>query len=105
MAVSLIISKLQEECDGNMFAENYNKYHCTNYYHGIRNFAHCAIQTNVFPDLRNLIKFWQEINHMGAFTSALCDLIESYKYCKNDTDQVRNDADPIKTDQPINGAI
>ncbi len=48
MAVSFIENKLQEECDGNMFAENYNKYHCTNCYHGIQNFAHFAHQTNVF---------------------------------------------------------
>jgi hypothetical protein len=30
MAVSFINNELQEECDGNMFAENYDKYHCKN---------------------------------------------------------------------------
>jgi len=28
MAISFLQYELQEECDGNMFAENYNKYHC-----------------------------------------------------------------------------
>jgi len=50
MAVSLIKSELEEECDGNMFSENYNKYHCTNCYHGKRNFAHFTRQSNVFLD-------------------------------------------------------
>jgi hypothetical protein len=35
ISVSIITNKLQEECDGNMFAENYNKYHCANCYNGI----------------------------------------------------------------------
>ncbi len=57
-------------------------------------------------DPRNLIKLSKKIDHReGAFTSALCDLIKNYKYCKNDADQVQNDADPIKTDQPVIGAI
>jgi hypothetical protein len=53
-------------------------------------------------DPRNLIKFSQKIDHRkGAFTSALCELIKNYKYCKNDADQVQNDVNPIKTDQPV----
>jgi hypothetical protein len=32
ISVSIITNKLQEECDGNMVAENYNKYHCANCY-------------------------------------------------------------------------
>ncbi len=48
MAVSFIESKLHDECDGNMFSENYNKYHCANCYHGIRNFAHFASQMDIF---------------------------------------------------------
>jgi hypothetical protein len=27
MAISIINNKLNKECDGNMYAENYNKYH------------------------------------------------------------------------------
>jgi hypothetical protein len=57
MAVSIINNELQEECDGNMFAENYIKNHCANCYNGINNFSHFARQTNVFLDPRNLIKF------------------------------------------------
>ncbi len=37
--------------------------------------------------------------------STLCDLIKNYKYCKNDMDQVLNDADPSNEDQPVIEAI
>jgi hypothetical protein len=75
-------------------------------FNGIKNFAHFLHQTNVFTDQQNLIKFSRKIIHQeGAFTSALCELIKNYKYCKNDADQVQNDADPIKTDQPVIGAV
>jgi hypothetical protein len=40
-----------------------------------------------------------------VFVSTLCDLIKNYKYCKSDADQVPNDADIIKPDQPIIGPI
>ncbi len=30
MAISLLNEELQKECDGNIFAEGYNKYHCKN---------------------------------------------------------------------------
>jgi hypothetical protein len=57
-------------------------------------------------DLPNFIKFSQKINHKeGAFTSALCDLIKNFKYCKNDADQVQNDNDPTNFNQPVIGAI
>jgi len=66
-----------------MFDENYNKYHCTNCYYGISDFAHFARQTNVFSDMQNLIKFSQKINpREGAFISALSESIKNYKYCK-----------------------
>ncbi len=38
MAISIINDELQEECDGNIFAEGYNKYHCANCYNGIKIF-------------------------------------------------------------------
>jgi hypothetical protein len=61
---------------------------------------------NIFTDPQNIIKFSQKFNHReGAFTSTLCELIKNYKYFKNDADQVLNDADPIKADQPVIGAI
>jgi hypothetical protein len=41
----------------------------------------------------------------GAFTSALCELIKNFEYCKNDADQVPNDADPDIFNQPVIGAI
>jgi hypothetical protein len=50
MAISIINDELQEEYDGNIFAEGYNKYHCANCYNGIKTFAHFARQTNVFSD-------------------------------------------------------
>jgi hypothetical protein len=69
-------------------------------------FSHFACQTNIFTDPQNLISFAWKINHReGGFTSPLCELIKNYKYFKNDADQVQNDADPIKTDQHVNGAI
>jgi hypothetical protein len=85
MAISIINSKFDDECDGNMFADNYDKYHCKTCYNGISNFSHFSRHTNIFSDPKNLIKFSQKINHKeGAFTSALCELIKNYKYCKND---------------------
>jgi len=55
---------------------------------------------------RNLIKFSQKIYHSeGAFTSALCELIKNFKYCKNNADQVQKDADPNIFNQPVIGAI
>jgi hypothetical protein len=106
MAISLLNDELEDEFDGNIFAEGFDKYHCKNCYNGIKKFSHFARKTNVFTDPQNLIKFLQKLNHReGAFTSDLCELIKNYKYCKNDTDQVQNDADPTKTDQPVIGAI
>ncbi len=106
MAISILNNNLEQNCDGNMFAEGYDKYHCQNCYNGIKKFSHFAHQTNVFLDPRNLIKFSRKINHSeGVFTSALCELIKNFKYCKNDADQVQNDADPNIFNQPVIGAI
>ncbi len=106
MAISLLHDELATECDGNIFADGYDKYHCKNCYNGITIFSHFAGQTNVFTDPQNLINFLRKINHReGAFTSALFELIKNYKYCENHTDQVLNDADPIKKDQTVIGAI
>jgi hypothetical protein len=63
MAISLLNDELEKECDGNIFAEGYDKYHCKNCYNGIKNFSHFARQTNVFMDPQNLIKFSQIFNH------------------------------------------
>ncbi len=32
MAISILNNDLEEECDGNIFAEGYDKYHCKNCY-------------------------------------------------------------------------
>ncbi len=32
MAISILKDELEKACDGNIFAENYNKYHCANCY-------------------------------------------------------------------------
>jgi len=37
--------------------------------------------------------------------SPASELIKNYKYCKNDKDQVQNDKDPTKFNQPVIGAI
>jgi hypothetical protein len=55
MAISLLNDELEEECDGNIFAEGYDKYHYKNCYNGIKKFSHFASKTNVFTDLQNLI--------------------------------------------------
>jgi hypothetical protein len=57
MAISILNNDLEEECDGNIFAEGYDKYHCKNCYNGIKIFSHFVCQTNVFLDPQNLIKF------------------------------------------------
>jgi hypothetical protein len=57
MAISILNNNLEEECDGNIFAEGYDKYHHKNCYKGIKNLSHFERQTNVFSDPRNLIKF------------------------------------------------
>jgi hypothetical protein len=102
MAISIITSEFHGECDGNMFADNYDKYHCKNCYNGIQNFSHFSGQTDIFLDPINLIKFLRKINHKeGAFTSALCELIKNYKCCKSDADQVLNDTDQETFNQPI----
>jgi hypothetical protein len=38
MAISLLSNIEAEECYGNIFAENFDKYHCKNCYNGICNF-------------------------------------------------------------------
>jgi hypothetical protein len=106
MAISILNNDLEQNCDGNIFAEGYDKYHCQNCYNGIKKFSHFACQTNVFSDPRNSIKFSRKINHSeGAFTNTFCELIKNFKYCKNDADQVQNDADPNIFNQPVIGAI
>jgi hypothetical protein len=106
MAISILYNDFDQDCDGNIFAEGYDKYHCKHCYNGINNFSHFKRQANVFSDPRNLINFSRKITQNdGAFTSALCELIKNYKYCKNDADQIHNDADPYIFNQPVIGAI
>jgi hypothetical protein len=50
MAISLLNDELEEECDGLIFAEGYDKYHCKNCYNGIKNVSHFARKTNVSTD-------------------------------------------------------
>jgi hypothetical protein len=57
MAISILNNDLEQDCDGNIFAEGYDKYHCKNCYNGIKNFSHFARQTNIFTDPQNFIKF------------------------------------------------
>ncbi len=64
----------------------------------------CLDLNNFFKNImsHNLII---NTNREGEFVSALCDIIKNYKYCKNDADQVQNDTEPNKSDQPIIGPI
>jgi len=48
---------------------------------------------NVCEKHKNLIKSDQ---NEKARSKSLCALIKNIKYCKNDADQTKNDADPIK---------
>jgi hypothetical protein len=50
MAISMPNNNLDHNCDGNIFSEHYDKYHCQNCYNGIKNFSHFERQTNVFLD-------------------------------------------------------
>jgi hypothetical protein len=85
MAISLLNDKLEEHCDGNIFAEGYNKYHCKNCYNGIKNFSHFVRQTDLFTDPQNLIKNKEKFNQRNDnFISALFNLIKDNTYCKND---------------------
>ena len=108
-AATMAISILQQDCDflqdPYTFTKNYTQYCCDKCYSAFKNMK-LSVKPNICVDPKNLIKFSPRFNkEEGMFTSPLCDLIKNYKYCKNDVDQVQNDADPIKTDQPVIGAI
>ncbi len=51
MAISILTDQLEDNCDGNIFSEGYDKYHCKNCYNGIKNFAHFVCQTDVFMEI------------------------------------------------------
>jgi hypothetical protein len=108
-AATMAISILHQDCnylqDPYTFTKKYTEYCCDKCYSTFLNMKFDKKQ-NICADPNNLIKSLQKINQKeGTFTSALCDLIKNYKYCKNDTDQVQNDADPIIEDQPVIAAI
>jgi hypothetical protein len=48
MAISLLNDELEEECDGNIFAEGNDKYHCKNCYNVIKKFSHFALKNKRF---------------------------------------------------------
>ncbi len=49
MAIALLQDKNADECYGNIFSENFDKYHCSNCYNGLRNFVR-------MPGLKNSYK-------------------------------------------------
>jgi hypothetical protein len=49
MAISLLSNIEAEECDGNIFDENFDKYHCKNCYNGIKTFLS-------LPNLKQIFK-------------------------------------------------
>ncbi len=94
MAISLLTDDFEDQCDGNMFAEGFNKYHCKNCYHGIKNFSHFARQKDIFQDPRILIKKVGKFNQSNDnFISALFNLIKEHTYCKKDVINQLKDMD------------
>jgi hypothetical protein len=108
-AATKAIYILHQDCDYLQdlytFTKNYTQYCCDKCHSAFKNMKFVN-KPNVCMDPKNLIKLSRKLNEKeGLFTSPLCDLIKNYKYCKNDVDQVLDDADLIKEDQPVIAAI
>jgi len=94
MAISLLTDEFEDQCDGNIFAEGFNKYHCKNCYNGIRNFSHFARQKDIFQDKRILIKKTGKFNQPNEnFINALFNLNKEHTYCKKDVINQLKDVD------------
>jgi hypothetical protein len=94
MAISLLKDEFEDQCDGNIFAEGFSKYHCKNCYNGTKIFSYFACQTDIFQDPQNLIKKTENFNQPNEnFMSELFNLIKDHKYCKNDAINQLKDVD------------
>ncbi len=86
----MAITMLQDdfECQ----TKNYTQYCCDKCYQAFQKMDFSQ-DPNVCQKHRNLINFAPK---QKARANSLCVLIKNTKYCKNDADQMKNDADPIK---------
>jgi len=92
-AATMAISMLQDdfECPYT-FTKNYTQYCCDKCYKAFKEMDFSQ-DPNVCQKHRNLINY---VPTQKARANYLCALIKNNKYCKNDADQTKNDADPIK---------
>jgi transposase InsO family protein len=92
-AATMAISFLNEdfECPYT-FTKNYTQYCCDKCYNAFKK-MNFSTDPNVCEKHKNLIKSDQ---NEKARAKSLCALIKNIKYCKNDADQTKKDADPIK---------
>jgi hypothetical protein len=92
-AATMAISFLQEDFDcPYTFTKNYTQYCCDKCYNAFKEMDFSK-DPNVCAKHKNLIK---SAPTEKACANSLCALIKNFKYCKNDADQAKNDADPIK---------
>jgi len=49
LAIAILTENENDECNGNIFSEHFNKNHCNNCRNGIRNFLH-------MPGLKNFLQ-------------------------------------------------
>jgi hypothetical protein len=83
LAISLLSNLDNEECDGNIFSETFDKYHCKNCYNGIRSFLK-------LPNLKQIFKK----TYQGPICSSTLE---------NDAAQemvIKTDADPNSISSP-----
>jgi hypothetical protein len=92
-AATMAISFLQEDFDcPYTFTKNYTQYCCDKCYNAFKEMDFSK-DPNICAKHKNLIK---SAPTEKACANSLCALVKSFKYCKNDADQAKNDADPIK---------
>ncbi len=92
-AATMAISFLQEDFDcPYTFTKNYTQYCCDKCYNAFKEMDFSK-DPNVCAKHKNLIK---SAPTEKARANSLCALIKNFKYCKNEADQAKNDADPIK---------
>ncbi len=89
----MAISMLQDDFEyPYTFTKNYTQYCCDKCYKAFKEMDFSQDPT-VCQKHRNLINYAPT---QKARANYLCALIKNNKYCKNDADQTKNDADPIK---------
>jgi len=87
MAISILNDKVEPDCDGNIFAKNYDKYHCKNCYNGIKTFL----------QLPNLKQIFQDASKMFQLNNLIAQTSTARQNSKEDQENLINfkkDADP-----------